>query len=297
MKYILATLSLTFIFFVTSAVDAVEKKESSISRLSNLVSHLKKFNEPYQWLLVRKLYSSNNNIQEVFFSTCLGKRSNFLPKVPYGLFKKFLFDIYFVPLNMDLDTNLETLVIIKSYPIKVKSKFPKKINYMTFCLLDDKKNQRRPLSSHFAESINTVSSFQITDLTGDGRSEIIVHTNEIDGLGKEYSFVRILKLNKEKLLRGIWSSKLKEEKVFIKSEFQKSTKTFRKIRFIKVLQFNFQTLKGPTEIIMKGRKEIEETTIGLKNGRSVTTTTFKKIPFENKWFWDKKKFRYFLLNR
>tara|TARA_Y100000814_G_scaffold128807_1_gene93237 strand:- start:15 stop:908 length:894 start_codon:yes stop_codon:yes gene_type:complete len=297
LKYILIVLSLTFLFILTSEVYAVEQKESSISRLSNLVSHLKKFNEPYQWLLVRKLYSSNNNIQEVFFSSCLGKRSNFLPKVPYGLFKKFLFDIYFVSLNMDLDTNLETLVIIKSYPIKVKNKFLKKINYMTFCLLDDKKNQRRPLSSHFAESINSVSSYQITDLTGDGKSEIIVHTNEMDRSGKEYSFVRILKLNKEKLLRGIWSSKLKEEKVIIKSKFKKSIKTFRKIRFIKVLQFNFQASKDPTEIIMKGKKEIEETTIGLKNGRSVTTTTFKKIPFESKWYWNKKEFRYFLLNR
>ena len=32
---------------------------------------------------------------------------------------------------------------------------------------------------------------------------------------------------------------------------------------------------------MKGKKEIEETVRGLKNGRSVTTTTFKKIPFKN----------------
>ena len=134
-------------------------------------------------------------------------------------------------------------------------------------------------------------------LTGDGKSEIIVHTNEMDRSGKEYSFVRILKLNKEKLLRGIWSSKLKEEKVIIKSKLKKSMKTFRKIRFIKVLQFNFQASKDPTEIIMKGKKEIEETTIGLKNGRSVTTTTFKKIPFESKWYWNKKEFRYFLLNR
>ena len=296
MKYIIIILGVTFLL-ISSSVYAVGKEESKTQRLSNLVSHLKKFKEPYQWLLVRKLYSSNSKLQEAFFSSCLGKRSNFLPKVPYGLFKKFLFDIYFVQANMDIDVNLETLVIIKTYPLKVKDKLQKKINYMTFCLLDDKKNQRRPLSSHFAESINSVASYQITDLTGDGRSELIVHTNEVDSLAKEYSFVRILKLNKEKLLRGIWSSKLKEEKVTVKSEFQKNTKTFKKIRFIKVLQFNFKTLNSPIEIIMKGKKEIEETVRGLKNGRSVTTTTFKKIPFKNKWYWDSKKFRYVLLNR
>lgn len=297
MRYLIIFLSLIFLSISSFSVYADEKKEIQDSRLSNLVSHLKKFNKPYQWLLVRKLYSSNSNIQEVFFSSCLGKRSNFLPKVPYGLFKKFLFEIYFVPVNMDMDSNFETLVIIKSYSIKINKKFPRKVNYMTFCLLDDKKNQRKHLSSHLAESINAVATYQITDLTGDGKSELIVHTNEMDSSKKEYSFVRILKLNKVKLLREIWSSKLQEEKVSFKSESQKETKTLREIRLVKDLRFNFQAIKRPIEIIMKGKKEIEETTMNLKNGRSVTMTTFKKISFQNKWKWDKKKFLYVLLDR
>ena len=116
--------------------------------------------------------------------------------------KNYAFTVDFIPLNMDADKRLETLMVIQSDHAKD--------HYISFCLMDDDKSARKPLASYSDLSRGREITYQIADLTGDGSHELIVNVRE--GSNDRYSdAVRVIKPAQKRRFELVWFAHLQEE--------------------------------------------------------------------------------------
>ena len=177
--------------------EAIEQR-----RISRLVSHLRRLEKPKDWLLVRKLFSSDSNVQLNALSNCPLPENEWPWYLSSDHLKNYAFSVDFIPLNMDADKRLETLMVIQSDHAKD--------HYITFCLMDDDKSARKPLASYSDMSRGREITYQVADLTADGSYELIVNTRE--GSDGRYSdAVRVIKPTSKNRFDLMWFARLQDE--------------------------------------------------------------------------------------
>ena len=160
-------------------VDAVEKR-----RNVRLIRHLKRLNRPSDWRIARKLFSADRNVQRNALHYCPYSDGEWPWYLSSDHMENYTFTADFIPINMDGDPEDETLIVIQSDPGK--------INYASFCLVDDDKRGRTPLSSLNEISHARPITFQLADLTGDGANELVIYARD-DRSGWMTDSVRIIK--------------------------------------------------------------------------------------------------------
>lgn len=261
--------------------DAVEKR-----RITRLISHLKRLNRPSDWRIARKLFSADRKVQWDGLRYCPysnGERPWYLSSKHM---ENYTFTADIIPVNMDGDPEDETLIVIQSDPGK--------INYVTFCLVDDDKRGRAPLSSLSEISHTRPITFQLADLTGDGSSEIVVYVRD-DRSGLMTDSVRIIKPKQGREFKLVWFGRLRglfrwpsiEDGDHVGRKIVRSEKLRARMR----LSFNGDG--SPATIILKGKRELirMESSLLEGGGRNVRRSIRKK-DFEEHWRWDKKRFRF-----
>ena len=254
-------------------------------RVSRIVAHLKRLERPRDWLLVRKLFSSDPNVQLNALSNCPLPENEWPWYLSSNHLKDYAFSVDFVPINMDADKRLETLMVIQSDHDKD--------HYITFCLLDDEKSARKPLASYSDLSRGREITYQIADLTADGMYELIVNTRE--GSNGRYSdTVRVIKPTKKNRFELMWFARLQDELKWPKTyvDDAKSRAVQRREDLQARVRFRFNGPGNPVTLILKGVRKYEEQISSLWGGEDKNTLHVDRFPFEEFWRWDKKKLQF-----
>lgn len=252
-------------------------------RRTRLIQHLKRLNRPADWLIARKIFSSNRTRQIEGLENCPYSEIEWPWYLSSGHLERYAFTVDFIPVNMDKDPEEETLIVIQSDRDK--------INYVTFCLLDDSKRGSTPLSSYSEISYGKPITFQIADLTGEGDNEIIVYARD-DRAGRILDSVRIIKPNDKRQLDLVWFSHLRGEFKWppARDENFKSRVVARTEVIKAKMRLSFNGRGNPATIILKGNREFKNK-FTFDNG--TITRSSQKIAFEEYWRWDKERFRFF----
>ena len=250
-------------------------------RLNRLVSHIKRLSRPSDWRIVRKLYSSDHALQLAGLENCPYSEVEWPWYLSSEHLEKYTFTADFIPVNMDSDPEDETLIVIQSDPGE--------INYATFCLVDDEKRSRAPLSSYSEISHKRPITFQLVDLTGSGNIEVIIHARD-DRAGQLVDSVRIIKPNKNRQFDLVWFGRLRGRFAWPPEKDKARGRTITRNEVIKArMRVSFNGSGNPATIILKGDRELKNK-IEYKNGTS--RQSVRKVSFEEQWRWDKKLFRF-----
>jgi hypothetical protein len=254
-------------------------------RVSRLVSHLKRLEKPEDWLLVRKFFSSDSNVQLNALSNCPLPENEWPWYLSSDHLKNYAFSVDFIPLNMDSDKRLETLMVIQSDHAKD--------HYITFCLMDDDKSARKPLASYSDLSRGREITYQIADLTADGSYELIVNVRE--GSNGHYSdAVRVIKPIQKKRFELVWFARLREELRWPRAYLDDAgTRAVQRSEDLRAkVRFRFNGPGNPATLILKGVRKYEEQVFNLKGGEEKNALLVDRFPFEEFWRWDKKKLQF-----
>ncbi len=276
--------AMIFMSIVSAAWAAGERSQTPEERRrSRLVKHLKRLNRPADWLIARKIFSSNRTRQIEGLENCPYSEIEWPWYLSSGHLERYAFTVDFIPVNMDKDPEEETLIVIQSDTDK--------INYATFCLVDDSKRGSTPLSSYSEISHGKPITFQLADLTGEGDNEIIVYTRDDRG-GRLLDSVRIIKPNDKRHLDLVWFSHLRGEFQWppARDEVFKGRTVVRTEVIKAKMRLGFNGKGNPATIILKGDREFKNK-FTFDNG--TTRRSVQKIAFEEHWRWDKKRFRFF----
>lgn len=260
--------------------EAIEQR-----RISRLVSHLKRLERPEDWLLVRKFFSSDSNVQLNALSNCPLPENEWPWYLSSDHLKNYAFSVDFIPINMDADKRLETLMVIQSDHAKD--------HYITFCLMDDDKSARKPLVSYSDLSRGREITYQIADLTGDGSYELIINVREGSN-GRFSDAVRVIKPTRKRRFELVWFARLREKLQWPRAQLgdlgtqsvQRSADLSAKIRF------RFNGPGNPATLILKGEREYKEQIFNLNRGEEKSAFLVDRFPFEEFWRWDKKKLQF-----
>lgn len=260
--------------------EAIEQR-----RISRLVSHLRRLEKPKDWLLVRKLFSSDSNVQLNALSNCPLPENEWPWYLSSDHLKNYAFSVDFIPLNMDADKRLETLMVIQSDHAKD--------HYITFCLMDDDKSARKPLASYSDMSRGREITYQVADLTADGSYELIVNTRE--GSDGRYSdAVRVIKPTSKNRFDLMWFARLQDELKWPKTyvDDARSRAVQRREDLRAKVRFRFNGPGNPVTLILKGERKYEEQISSLKGGKDKNEILIERFPIEEFWRWDKAKLRF-----
>lgn len=260
--------------------EAIEQR-----RVSRLVSHLKRLEKPRDWLLVRKFFSSDANVQLNALSNCPLPENEWPWYLSSDHLKNYAFTVDFIPLNMDADKRLETLMVIQSDHAKD--------HYISFCLMDDDKSARKPLASYSDLSRGREITYQIADLTGDGSHELIVNVRE--GSNDRYSdAVRVIKPAQKRRFELVWFAHLQEELRWPKAYLNEArTRAVQRSEDLSAkVRFRFNGPGNPATLILKGVRKYEERVFNLKGEKDKNEILIERFPIEEFWRWDKKKLQF-----
>ncbi len=254
-------------------------------RISRLVVHLKRLEKPEDWLLVRKLFSSDANVQLNALSNCPLPENEWPWYLSSDHLKHYAFSVDFIPLNMDADKRLETLMVIQSDHAKD--------HYITFCLMDDDKSARKPLASYSDLSRGRQITYQIADLTGDGSHELIVNVRESSN-GRNSDAVRVIRPTRKRRFELVWFARLQEELRWPRAYLDDAgTKSVQRSEDLSAkVRFRFNGPGNPATLILKGERKYEERIFNLQGGEDKNEIQIDRFPFEEFWRWDKKKLQF-----
>ena len=254
-------------------------------RVSRLVTHLKRLEKPEDWLLVRKFFSSDANVQLNALSNCPLPENEWPWYLSSDHLKNYAFSVDFIPLNMDADKRLETLMVIQSDHAKD--------HYITFCLMDDDQTARKPLASYSDLSRGREISYQIADLTGDGSHELIVNVREGSN-GRNSDAVRVIRPTRKRRFELVWFARLQEELRWPKAYLDDAgTRAVQRSEDLSAkVRFRFNGPGNPATLILKGVRKYEERVFDLKGGKEKNELQVDRFPFEEFWRWDKKKLQF-----
>lgn len=267
----------------TSSSNKIEER-----RKTRLIRHLKRLNRPSDWRIIRKLYSPDTEVQKSAFHYCPHKNIKSPWYLSSGHLKAFRFTVDVIPVNMDSDPEDETLIAIQSDPGKVQ--------YVTFCLLDDERRGGTPLSSFTEISHEKPLTFQLTDLTADGDSEIIVYVRD-DRSGRLADSVRIIKANQGRQFKLVWFGRLRGQfQLNADADDRLSQRVIRNERLQARMRISFNGDRSPATIIVRGKREYTRN-IAARGFRQNSRGWMRKRTFEEYWRWDKKRFRFMKTNR
>ena len=260
--------------------EAIEKR-----RVSRIVAHLKRLERPQDWRLVRKLFSSDSNVQLNALSNCPLPENEWPWYLSSDHLKNYAFSVDFIPINMDADKRLETLMVIQSDHDKD--------HYITFCLMDDEKSARKPLASYSDLSRGRQITYQIADLTADGSYELIVNVRE--GSDGRYSdAVRVIKPTRKNRFELMWFARLQDELKWPKTYLDDAGKQAvqRREDLRAKVRFRFNGPGNPVTLILKGVREYEERVFNIKGREEKSKLLVDRFPFEEFWRWDKAKLQF-----
>ncbi len=260
--------------------EAIEQR-----RVSRLVSHLKRLEKPQDWLLVRKFFSSDANVQLNALSNCPLPENEWPWYLSSDHLKNYAFTVDFIPLNMDADKRLETLMVIQSDHAKD--------HYISFCLMDDDKSARKPLASYSDLSRGREITYQIADLTGDGSHELIVNVRE-ESNDRYSDAVRVIKPAQKRRFELVWFAHLQEELRWPKAYLNDArTRAVQRSEDLSAkVRFRFNGPGNPATLILKGVRKYEERVFNLKGGKDKNEILIERFPIEEFWRWDKKKLQF-----
>ncbi len=260
--------------------DAVEKR-----RKTRLIRHLKRLNRPSDWRIARKLFSADKNIQRDGLRNCPYSDGDWPWYLSSKHMENYTFTADIIPVNMDGDPEDETLIVIQSDPGK--------INYATFCLVDDDKRGRAPLSSLSEISHARPITFQLADLTGDGGNEIIVYVRD-DRSGWLTDSVRIIKLKQGRQFKLVWFGRLRGQFRWTSTGDggDAARKVVRSEKLQARMRLSFNGDGSPATIILRGERELIRMVSSLEGGSRSSRRSIRKKDFEEHWRWDKKRFRF-----
>ncbi|MDA1001271.1 MAG: hypothetical protein O2807_12255 [bacterium] len=255
-------------------------------RISRLTAHLRRLHRPEDWLISRKLFSSSRERQLKALEYCTARNSEWPWYLSSGHLENYTFSVDFIPLNMDDDPEEETLIILQSDP--------EEVHYITFCLVDDAKRGRAPLSVYSDISQGKAVTYQLTDITGDGSNELIIFTRE--GLDKSVNTlsVRVLKPKKNRKFEMIWFARLREEftwPIVVQNGGKKQTLQRRETLHGK-MRFLFEKTGSPVTIVLEGKRELRESMLSSKDKKKQKEQLLQSTHFTEKWIWDKKRFEF-----
>lgn len=255
-------------------------------RISRLTSHLRRLHRPEDWLLARKLFSSSRARQLKALEYCPTRDTEWPWYLSSGHLEKYTFSVDFIPLNMDADPEEETLIILQSDP--------EDVHYITFCLVDDAKRGRVPLSAYSDLSQGKAITYQLTDITGDGSNELIIFTRESLGKSDFILSVRILKPRKNRKFEMIWFARLREESVspHVVRNGGKKQPIHRRETLRAKMRLRFKKPGSPVTIVLRGRRELKEIVPSPQNKKKPKERLLQRTHFTEKWIWDKKRFEF-----
>ena len=263
-----------------SRAETVEER-----RRTRLIAHLKRLNRPEDWLLVRKLFSTDRERQVSALQICPFAEDEWPWHLSSGHLESYTFTVDFIPVNMDADPEEETLIVLQSDP--------EDVHYLTFCLVDDAKRGRSPLASYTESSRGRPITYQITDITADGNSEIILYTR--DGSPEAYSdSVRIIKANGKRGFELVWFGRLRDQLSWpaVKIAGGRGGAVARSELLRAKMRLHLNGPKSPADIVLRGVREFRETLTDSNGVRQVKERSVDKVPFVEHWRWDKARFQY-----
>ena len=250
-------------------------------RQVRLTRHLKRLARPGDWRIVHKLFSSDRTRQLEGLENCRYPETEWPWYLSSGHLERYAFTVDFIPVNMDSDPEDETLIVVQSDLGAV--------NYATFCLVDDEKRGRTPLSSYSEISHDRPITFQLVDLTGGGESELIIYTRD-DRAGLMVDSVRIIKLNGRRRFDLVWFGRLRGKFVWPPEKEKAKKRTIIRSETLKAkMRLNFNGVGNPATIVLKGERHLWNR-IRLDDG--TWRQSRRKILFEERWRWNKKRFRF-----
>ncbi len=254
-------------------------------RVSRLVAHLKRLGRRADWRLARKLFSPDQNIQLNALSNCPLPENEWPWYLSSGHLRDYAFSVDFIPLNMDADKRLETLMVIQSDP--------RKTHYITFCLMDDDKNGRAPLASYSDLSHGREVTYQIADLTADGTSELIMNVRE-GANGRQSDVVRVIKAIRKRRFEMVWFARLQENlrwpKEYLDEAESRSVQRSESLRAR--VRFRFNGPGNPATLILKGVRRYEARVSAARGGNGKDSVSVERFPVKEFWMWDKKTRRF-----
>lgn len=275
--------AIIFIFLTVASWAARSDRfqTSAERRHARMVSHLKRLARPDDWRIVHKLFSSDRTRQLEGLEICRYSEIEWPWFLSSRHLERYAFTVDFIPVNMDSDPEDETLIVVQSDPDA--------LNYATFCLVDDEKRGRTPLSSYSEASHNQPITFQLTDLTGDGESELIIYARD-DRAGLMVDSVRIIKPNRGHQFDLIWFGRVRGEFVWPPEEDKAKKRTIIRKESLKAeMRLSFNGTGNPVTILLSGERNLRNQ-IRFDDGTQHQLR--RNIQFETQWRWDKSLFRF-----
>lgn len=256
-------------------------------RVSRLVAHLKRLERPEDWRLARKLFSPEPAAQFQALRKCKRPENEWPWYLSSDHLKNYAFSVDFIPLNMDEDARLETLMVLQSD----RGETP---HYITFCLMDDDRRRRVPLAAYSDSSHGREITYQIADLTADGLYELIVNVRE-GASGRRADAVRVIKpIRRRRRFDLVWFARLSEElrwpKQYVDGAEGRAVERSENLRAR--VRFRFNGPGNPATLILKGVRKYEERFSDARGGKEESSTSVARFPFEEFWRWDEKKRRF-----
>lgn len=281
----ITTLWTFFLIFLVALISwagsADQYRTPAERRQARLISHLKRLSRPSDWRIARKFFSSNHARQIEGFENCPYSEIEWPWYLSSGHLERYAIRADFIPVNMDSDPEDETLIIIYSDPDEVF--------YATFCLVDDEKRGRTPLSSFNEISHKKKITFQLMDLTGDGEEELIIYARD-DRAGRLVDSVRIIKPNKNRQFSLVWFGRLSGEFSWPPERDDVRNQTVIRNEILKAkMKLKFNGNGSAATIILSGSREMMSR---IKPRKGAARQSIRNVTFEEHWRWDKKLFRF-----
>ncbi|MBT3351016.1 MAG: hypothetical protein HOC91_12095 [Nitrospinaceae bacterium] len=272
---------LIFLVSISWAASVDQNRTPAERRQARLISHLKKLSRPSDWRIVRKFFSSNRARQIEGFENCPYSEIEWPWYLSSGHLERYAIRADFIPVNMDSDPEDETLIVVHSDPGEVF--------YTTFCLVDDEKRGRTPLSSFNEISHKKKITFQMVDLTGDGEEELIIFARD-DRAGRLVDSVRIIKPNKNRQFSLVWFGRLSGEFSWPPEKDKAKKQTVIRNEKLKAkMKLKFDGNGSPATIVLSGSREMKSR---IKPRKGIARQSVRTVSFEEHWRWDKKLFRF-----
>lgn len=252
-------------------------------RLRKLEEHLRKVSEPHLWLIMKKFFAKDTRRRLKVMKRFMVDEPNWPWYNNSSLFDSYSYSVDFIPINTDDDPEKETLAVVRTDPAANQ--------YITFTLMDDRRKGYRVLSAYSDLSRGEEIRFEVRDLTGDGKAEVVVQSS--DGApGYASEAVRIIKFDGREFAL-IWSARTKELFEWPPQKIEEDGQEgllFRKEEVKAEVKFPSPIGNDPIRILLVGDRILEER---KKYPASEKETWLREsFPLHKVFRWDSKRFRF-----
>ncbi len=262
-----------------------ERSSPEEKRLRKLEEHLRKVSEPHLWLIVKKFFAKDRQRRLEVMKRFMVDEPSWPWYYNSSLFDDYSYSVDFLPVNVDDDPEKEILTVVRTDPAMNQ--------YITFTLMDDSRKGYRVLSAYSDLSRGDKVSFEVRDLTGDGKGEVVIHSS--DGApGYASEAVRIIKFDGREFAL-IWSAHTNERFEWppqkIEEEGQEGT-LYRKEEVKAEVKFSSPLRDGPVWVLLVGNRMLEKRKKYMVGEREGETVLRESSPLYKVFRWDGERFRF-----